>query len=133
MDNWFNDELDPNTVIDMSDSRYTNDEIGVQWLKHFILHTKSGPNACKKLLIYDGHGSHDTDAFKRLAAANNIFLLKLPAHLTHILQPLDVGVFQTYKHCHSLAVHQAIRSLQFEYNYLCFLRDLPKIWEKTFT
>jgi hypothetical protein len=42
MDNWFNDELDPNTVINMSDSGYTNDEIGVQWLKHFILHTKSG-------------------------------------------------------------------------------------------
>jgi hypothetical protein len=133
MDNWFNDELDPNTIIDMSDSGYTNDEIGVQWLKHFILHTKSGLNTCKKLLIYDRHGSHNTNEFKCLAAANNIFLLMLPPHLTHILQPLDVGVFQTYKHCHNLAVHQAIRSLQFEYNYSCFLRDLPKIREKTFT
>jgi hypothetical protein len=57
----------------------------------------------------------------------------LPLHLTHILQLLDVGVFQTYKHCHNLAVHQAIRSLQFEYNYSCFLQDLPKIREKTFS
>lgn len=120
-------------MLDTSDSRYTNDEIGVQWLKHFIYHTKSGPNACKKLLIYDGHGSHNTDKFKRFAAANNIFLLMLPPHLTHILQPLDVGVFQTYKHCHNLAVHQAIRSLQFEYDYSCFLWDLPKIREKTVT
>jgi len=30
MDNWFNKELDSNTVINMSDSGYTNDEIGVQ-------------------------------------------------------------------------------------------------------
>jgi hypothetical protein len=85
MDNWFNDELDPNMVINMSNSRYTNDEIGVQWLKHFILHTKSGLNACKKLLIYNGHGSYNIGAFRRLAAANNIFLFKLPAHLTYIL------------------------------------------------
>jgi hypothetical protein len=35
----------------MSDSIYTNDEISVQWLKHFILHTKSSLNACKKVLI----------------------------------------------------------------------------------
>jgi DDE superfamily endonuclease len=92
-------------VINISNSGYTNDEIGVQWLKHFILHTKSSLNACKKLLIYNRHSSYDTDELKRLAAANNIFLLKLPLHLTHILQPLDVGVFQTYKHCHNLAVH----------------------------
>jgi len=31
------------------------------------------------------------------ARANNIHLLCLPAHTTHILQPLDVGVFKSFK------------------------------------
>ena len=32
-----------------------------------------------------------------LAWANNIHLLCLPAHTTHNLQPLDVGVFKSFK------------------------------------
>ena len=32
-----------------------------------------------------------------LASANNVHLLCLPAHTTHILQPLDVGVFKSFK------------------------------------
>jgi hypothetical protein len=45
------------------------------------------------LLIFDGHGSHITDEMIELAVNNNIELLCLPAHTTHKLQPLDVGVF----------------------------------------
>jgi hypothetical protein len=30
MDNWFNNELDTNIVIDISNSGYTNGEIGMQ-------------------------------------------------------------------------------------------------------
>jgi hypothetical protein len=45
------------------------------------------------LLIYDGHGSHETLELLRHAKANNIILLSLPPHTTHRLQPLDVGVF----------------------------------------
>jgi hypothetical protein len=45
------------------------------------------------LLIFDGHGSHLTEEIHQLALANNIHLFCLPAHTTHRLQPLDVGVF----------------------------------------
>jgi hypothetical protein len=117
----------------MSDSRYTNDVIGVRWLKHFIKHTNSGPIAPKKLLLYDGHGSHDTEEFKELAVQNNIILYMFPPHLTYIMQPLDVGYFQSYKHWHNLAIHQAIRNLEDVYDYACFLRDLPEFRKKTFT
>jgi DDE superfamily endonuclease len=102
-------------------------------LKHFIRCTNSGPTAPRKLLLYDGHGSHDTKEFKELAAANNIILYMFPPYLTYILQPLDVGCFQTYKHFHSLAVHQAVRNMQLTYDYSCFLQDLPGIREKSLT
>jgi hypothetical protein len=89
----------------MSESGFTNDRIGVEWLRHFIRETHSSLTAPKKLLLYDGHGSHDTDEFKQLAQENNIILYMFLPYLTYLLQPLDVGCFQTYKHFHKLAVH----------------------------
>ena len=32
-----------------------------------------------------------------LVQSNGVYLLCLPAHTTHILQPLDVGVFKSFK------------------------------------
>jgi hypothetical protein len=46
------------------------------------------------LLILNGHSMHEV---KDVCEANNIRLLTLPPHLTHILQPLDVGIFNIYK------------------------------------
>ena len=45
------------------------------------------------LLITDGHSSHAN--IVELAQDNNIHLLCLPSCTTHILQPLDVGVFKS--------------------------------------
>ena len=46
------------------------------------------------LLIYDGHGSHIQLEMIDLAKENGVHLFCLPPHMTHILQPLDVGVFR---------------------------------------
>jgi hypothetical protein len=45
------------------------------------------------LLIYDGHRSHEKYELLHLAKEHNIILFSLPPHTTHMLQPLDVGVF----------------------------------------
>ncbi|KAI1002841.1 hypothetical protein K3495_g5365 [Podosphaera aphanis] len=45
----------------------------------------------------DGHGSHTTTEFLRVCKQNNIELLFLPAHSSHVLQPLDLGVFAPLK------------------------------------
>lgn len=50
-----------------------------------------------KLLILDGHSSHITLDIVRLAKENNIEIVCLPPHSTHILQPLDVAVFKPMK------------------------------------
>jgi hypothetical protein len=111
MQNYFDSNLDLEIVIDMSNLGYTNDTIAIRWLEHFIQYTKSGPNAPKKLLLFDGHGSHTTNEFNRLAAINNVILYIFPTHLTHLIQPLDIGCFQTFKHFHKLAIYQAIQNI----------------------
>ena len=45
----------------------------------------------------DNHESHISIPLIELAIANNVCLLGLPPHTTHILQPLDVGVFGPLK------------------------------------
>ena len=51
------------------------------------------------LLVIDGHGSHITIDVIEYARLNEIHLLclpSLPSHTSHILQPLDVGVFKSF-------------------------------------
>ncbi|CAG5054160.1 unnamed protein product [Parnassius apollo] len=49
------------------------------------------------LLIYDGHSTHVDERVVALAAENNITILKLPAHISYLLQPLDLAVFKSFK------------------------------------
>ena len=49
------------------------------------------------LLVLDGHGSHFTIDVIEYARANEIHMPCLPSHMSHVLQPLDVGVFKSFK------------------------------------
>ena len=50
------------------------------------------------MLIFDGYGSHITQEFIEYCWENRIRPFLLPAHSTHLTQPLDVGVFQYFKY-----------------------------------
>ena len=49
------------------------------------------------MLIFDGYGSYITQDFIEYCWQHQIRPFQLPPHSTHLLQPLDVGIFQTYK------------------------------------
>jgi hypothetical protein len=50
-----------------------------------------------RLLIVDSHKSHTSDEFMTMCYLNNVYLLFLPAHTSHVLQPLDLGCFSSLK------------------------------------
>ncbi|GFR81703.1 jerky protein [Elysia marginata] len=50
-----------------------------------------------RVLIFDGPASHMSLELIKAARADNIILLRLPAHMTHWLQPQDLGVFRPVK------------------------------------
>ena len=54
-------------------------------------------NGRKHLLICDGHDSHISPKFIRHCIDNNVIVILLPPHSSHLLQPLDVGVFRSLK------------------------------------
>jgi hypothetical protein len=66
-----------------------------EWfVKVFIPEAKERNKSGKKvILIYDGHHSHTTYKLIQKAIEHDIILYCLPAHTTHRLQPLDVGIF----------------------------------------
>ncbi|XP_022827114.1 uncharacterized protein LOC111356860 [Spodoptera litura] len=49
------------------------------------------------LIIYDGHSTHVDARVVELAVRNNITIIKLPPHTSHLLQPLDISVFKSFK------------------------------------
>lgn len=50
-----------------------------------------------QLMVYDGHVTHVDERVIALAAENGLTILKLPAHTSHLLQPLDLAVFKSFK------------------------------------
>jgi len=134
MESWYHENLAGKERILLSESGYSNDELAIIWLQHFIKETKceENGNSLWKLIILDSHTSHMTPELRLMAAQYNIHLFTLPSHLTHILQPLDVGIFQPYKHWHKEAVQSSIRKLDLSYTVSSFIRDLPEIRENTF-
>ena len=103
------------------------------FLKHCIKNSNAGPNAEWKLMLMDNHDSHSSAEFLRLANENYIRPYKLIPHLTHYMQPLDVGVFHPYKHWHDVAIKDSLARLDVDYSIVSFLRDLKWIRNKTFT
>ena len=115
----------------LSKSGFTNDELALRYLRHFIQHTSAGPDQAPKLLLMDNHRSHLTAEFVNLARQNNIVPFTFPAHLTHCMQPCDVKLFLAIKHWHSKAIQYALESLDFDYTIASFLQDLPEIRSQT--
>jgi DDE superfamily endonuclease/Tc5 transposase DNA-binding domain/helix-turn-helix, Psq domain len=96
---WFPDEIEflASWAFKATEKGWTNDEIALWWLQEiFIPQTQPDPPS-KRLLIVDGHGSHCTDDFLYECFKNDIYLLFLPPHTSHVLQPLDISIFSPVK------------------------------------
>jgi hypothetical protein len=94
---WFSTEL--NTYkgwkFEATENAWTSDKVAVKWLETvFIPQTATLE---PRLLILDGHGSHETTDFMYSCFQNNVYLLFLPPHTSHVLQPLDLSVFSPLK------------------------------------
>ena len=85
----------PNTIFQVSDNGWITKELFFEWFKLFV---QMIPPLRSVLLVLDRHGSHITIDVIEYARSNEIHLLCLPSHTSHILQPLDVGVLNLSNH-----------------------------------
>ncbi|KAJ8112653.1 hypothetical protein OPT61_g5026 [Boeremia exigua] len=80
---WYEEaEIPRDWAIAVSDNGWTNNELGVEWLKHFNAYTKARTVGARRLLILDGHESHHSLKFQDLCL--------VPYQLEAVLSKLDV-------------------------------------------
>ncbi|CAG2192489.1 unnamed protein product [Mytilus edulis] len=91
----FKDGVPDNWLYGSSESGYMDTELFENWFdKVFIPFCGTRRPV---LLIFDNHDSHISINLIEKAKANNIHIIGLPPHTTHLLQPLDVAIFGPLK------------------------------------
>jgi len=131
---WYEEaEIPRDWAIAVSDNGWTNNELGVEWLKHFNAHTKTRVIGARRLLVLDGHRSHHSLEFQELCKENNIYTLCMPPHSSRLLQPLGVGCFSPLKRAYSREVDSLIRHHINHITELEFLPAFKAAFDRSFT
>ena len=112
MSNWFPKTIPKGWQWAANASGWTNNFHGLKWIKHFDSATRPQLQSPEdyRLLLCDGHDSHISADFVAYCIHNHIDLILLPPHSSHLLQPLDVGVFSPLKRAISNQISRFIRS-----------------------
>ncbi|CAM4608595.1 unnamed protein product [Leuciscus chuanchicus] len=84
----------PNALYGIQEKGYMDSELFLKWLRHFVQYA---PEERPIILIMDQHETHVSRDVIMYCRENTIEILCLPAHTTHILQPLDIAVFNPLK------------------------------------
>lgn len=73
---------------------FMEEDIFNSWFEWWVARI---PQLRPVLLIMDGHSSHITLKTIESAKTQNIDILLMPAHMSHLLQPLDLAIFSPLK------------------------------------
>ncbi|KAF4456192.1 hypothetical protein F53441_1609 [Fusarium austroafricanum] len=107
---WYRESnLPDDWAMATSPNGWTDNEIGLEWLKHFDRSTSARSVGHYRLLILDGHESHHSLDFEKYCQANKVVTLCMPPHSSHLLQPLDVGYFSLLKKAYGQEIEHLIR------------------------
>ena len=107
---WIPENTPPEWQFSTSKNGWTSNNHGFEWFQK-VFEPQARKRAGKDpiLLIMDGHGSHVTGKLIAACITKDIDLLIMPPHCSHVLQPLDVGVFSPLKKFHGQEVDRYSR------------------------
>ena len=90
--------IPPTDAVSVQENGYMTDNIFKSWTNHFVNYIKDVKQETGfTLLITDGHQSRLNPTVLWSLLMNQVLLLCLPAHTTHLLQPNDAGVNKAFK------------------------------------
>ncbi|EGU87107.1 hypothetical protein FOXB_02376, partial [Fusarium oxysporum f. sp. conglutinans Fo5176] len=127
---WVDNRLDENATIVTTPKGYIDDVTAQDFFDHFEKYTRSQSQRGKRLLLLDGCESHFTKDIFQKAEVTGVILYPFPPHLTHILQPLDVGIFSAYKHWHQEILQREIADGATDFNKADFMFHLQEVRRK---
>jgi DDE superfamily endonuclease len=124
---WYQALDSRSSKIATSPKGWTDNELGLLWLReHFHVETAKQQKGEYRLLLLDGHESHCTLEFIEFCIEKKIILLVLPPHTTHLLQPLDVAIFQPLAKYYSNEIADHSRNN----HYWLIKKDFIKYYQK---
>jgi hypothetical protein len=86
LETWYREcDLPGDWVIALSQNGWTNNQLGLDWLKHFNQSTSKRSVGRYRLLILNSHESHHSVEFKEYCKENKIITLCMPAYASHLL------------------------------------------------
>ncbi|KJZ69292.1 hypothetical protein HIM_11328 [Hirsutella minnesotensis 3608] len=86
-----------------------------------------------RCLVVDGFTGHTDVAFIEYCIKFDIFVVLFPPHSTHVLQPLDVGVFQQLKNAQQKDLREFILHGNLKFTRHDFIASLQKTFDEGFT
>jgi hypothetical protein len=108
---WITKDTPNDWRFSASSKGWTSNIHGLEWLRTiFEPETLERAGNNPRLLIADGHDSHISGNFIGHCMENNIDLLILPPHCSHILQPLDIAIFGPLKTAHAVETDLLVRT-----------------------
>ena len=108
---WYTEgDLPDSWAVKPTSNGWTDNETGLDWIKHFDKHTRARTKGGYRMLVLDGHESHQSVDFEAYCKDHNIIPICLPAHSSHITQPLDVGFFGVLKREYGREINTFIRA-----------------------
>ena len=93
---WFPKEIPSDWYFRCTENAFTSNQVGLDWLQEIFLPQTTNDGGTR-LLLCDNHGSHVSVPFMYACYIHDVQLLFMPSHSSHVLQPLDVGVFSVLK------------------------------------
>lgn len=108
---WYTESGLPGSwVIKPTFNGWTDNETCLDWIKHFDKHTGARTKGSYRMLVLDGHGSHQSVDFEAYCKDHKIIPLCLPPHSSHITQPLDIGLFGPLKRAYGKEIETFIQA-----------------------
>ena len=95
----------------VSESGWSNTDICCEYMKNHLEPLLPARDADNPVLVfYDGHKSHVSLGLIDWAKENHIILFVLPAHCSHLLQPMDVSCYGPFENAWNSAFQQHLRA-----------------------
>ena len=111
LSNWYSETgLPPTWAIKPTSNGWTDNNTGLDWIQHFDRSTRARIMGVYRMLVLDGHESHQSVEFETYCKDNNIIPVCLPPHSSHLTQPLDVGLFGPLKRAYGKEIESFIRA-----------------------
>ena len=118
----------------VDESGWMDASVFLSWFTKLFLRAVCPPDRKRTSpLFLDGHHSHVSLELIRTAHDNNVMLLCLPPNMTHLLQPLDVGVFGPIKNAwRSIIKRHKLESRGERVSKEVFPSLLAQLWDISF-